>query len=241
MITGIMYQRVVGALDTQKDRILRNEYIELVESMRRQLEDPQICPTLIGDQPISGTDFSAINASFGTINPAVITPGWQVRPGGVQISAIKLLNPTLVKTMYMANDGATYQLYRGNLMLNPSNVLINLTGPQGRSDLLIPLLFMTQGGRIKGCFGETSQAGQCVAIGNAYDWRAASGGYSYPQYRCHPQKSCRYTSTGTFTASSESAANAKCTFPYSATSVGTFMDSGEGRWFCQWCNSYYHD
>lgn len=234
-------QRIQGALSTQKNRILRNQYIDLTESIRRQLEDPQLCPTLIGGQAVNTGQLTTINTSFGSINTQPITSGWLSNPGGVRINSIQIRDLTFVKNIYMANDGATYQVFRGNIFLDASNVLINITGSGGRSDLMIEMLFMVQSNQIRGCFGVTSQGGQCIAMGGGYDWRPGTSGYTYPQHRCHPQSVCRYTSNGTFSAADANAANNICRQPFRATSVGMFMDTGQGRFFCQWCNSHYHD
>lgn len=241
VISVMLSQRVKAALDSQKDRILRNQYIEFVESIRRQLEDPQLCPDLIGKQAINTGTLDKINTSYGFTKSSPIKAQWMSRIGGVTVQSIELRDMNFVKNIYMANDGEHYQVYRGTVFISPENVRINVTGPGGRTDLMVTLLFMVKNNIIEGCFGETSPGGQCIAMGGGYDWRTAKGGYTYPQYRCHPQQTCRYTSEGTFSAKNEGAANARCPFPYRATSVGTFMDTGDGRWFCQWCNSFYKE
>ncbi|HRO68679.1 MAG TPA: hypothetical protein PL182_13990, partial [Pseudobdellovibrionaceae bacterium] len=65
--------QVTSAMGTQKSRLLHNEYIEFVESIRSQLSDPFMCAALLGGQSFNGGTvtlttpgyLNGINTGFG--------------------------------------------------------------------------------------------------------------------------------------------------------------------------------
>lgn len=243
LLTVIMAlsSRLSGSFDQQASRILYNEYTEFVSSMRTQLEDPFHCARMLGGLPFTpavtaaplGMSVARVNYAFGRLNSAVITPGWESRPGGIQIQSLQIRAPNFVpiRDVQFADTAANrFQAYRGEFMFIPRRPSINVTSNQ-RSYFRINLIFMVRNGLIEGCFGELSIAAQCQAIGGAFDWRTTAPPFPYPAHRCHPDLRCFAGSQGVVTSP------AACTAPYRPEHVGLFQD-GTNRYICQWCNPF---
>lgn len=250
--------QVTSAMDSQKSRLLYNEYIELVDSIRAQLNDPFMCASLLSGQTFDAAVVTAttpgqiplIRTGFGA-NTAHIVPNWTSKPGGggVQIGRIEvvkdaLYNDTPPKVIYMADTSnpTPYTIAQVIMTLVPNVPRVNMT----REYLKIPLTLLLRGTQIHGCHGPNSSAAQCLAIGGAFDWRTGTvpAGLTYPQHRCHPDLRSFYTQKtpppgpggeALIVANDEAAAASQCPSPYKPIPVGTFMD-GQSRWLCRWEN-----
>ena len=239
---GALSSQLTSAMDRQATRILYNEYVEFVSSVRTQLEDPVHCANMLGGQSITaaitnqplGLEIAEIRAPFGSRNQNRIRAGWESRPGGIVVESIRVRAPnfTRIRSVQFADAASNrFDAYAGEVIILPRVPSINVISAH-RGYLRIPLVFLLQGNVIRGCHGPVSIAAQCMAIGGAFDWRpTAPPGHSYPQHRCHPDLRCYSGSSGLVTSPSS------CQSPYRAAEVGLFPD-GSRRYLCQWCNPY---
>lgn len=261
----VMAGQLNFSISNQKSRVLYNEYVELVESVRNQLDDPMLCAQMLSGvivdnsqlQTNTGANISRIRVNFGSSLPQYsaagdLRPNWVAKPGGVTLDRITAVRSryvnaagvrqfTVPSDMQLADAAANrFRIDKVDLILVSSQPQINIFNP-AREYLWINLNLVMNGNRIVGCHGRSSAAGQCLAMGGAYDWRSAVPSYPpgliYPQQRCHPDTKIFYHSGGIIMAPDLATATARCLRPFRPSPVGVFMDE-QTRWVCSWRNEF---
>ena len=225
-----------NAFERQKVRSTQERYVAMVMSLRRQLEDPISCVSVLGGLVIpSGLNDRVpvtINWKFTDEDPSLELERVEIRRTGGVFNDVRLKN---------AGVSTTYQTVPIRIYAIPARVNINLSDAPGgvveppeqfpfmiRSELMIRLNANVDGSnRIVSCFGANSAAAACEAMGGGYNVAGPAN------LRCQPDKICFTGIAGLVT---DPAGCLTFGIPYRARSVGKNV-SGQTEYLCSLCHN----
>ncbi len=241
VMTPVVFQLIGDSQKRQQQRQQRVETLAFIDAVRHQIEDPHLCPLLIGGvvvPPVAGAETPiAVQTGYG-LTPGPAVAGWRLRDGGPEIgrlflrtvvpdlSVVRLDKPGPLLSKHWVRIYIEPKDHGWNLtdLPDPGNSIINATKPRFKEyaiDLHAKVDPATN--RIAQCHGTNSIANACEMSGGGYD-----GLHTNPRRRCNPDQRC-FFQPPTIVSSP-----ADCIEPF--TKVEQLSGPpGPTTYLCSWC------